>query len=401
MHTIRRIAIITVAVAALAGAATGRASADPTSTPSLASIVGVGSDDGPLFSGAPTENTAGSLTYDYDNQTPAPADLWYSWDSVNPSTGAAGDEIITKASSSTDKTCEIPRPDGSGQGLGELEANTQDDGSYCIDYVTSDRPPESSDPTDIEFVPFAGDAIAWSSPAGTSTDPSPVPSTLTLADLQNIYTCTDTNWDQVGGSDAPIVPVLPQFYSGTRATFLQDVGTDGTPLTPGSCVWNGTNSTGTIQADTGLGAANVAQFDPNGVPAVDDIFPYSIGDYLAQSTATNGVGGHASAIWGHGVMQLGDLTDSNGTVQAPTTTNSNSQPIINSAYPYFQTDLYNVIRDPDTATETAIPSYLQPIFGPNGYICTNSTATDDITSYGYFPLSLDGHRNVCGSTIDG
>jgi ABC-type phosphate transport system substrate-binding protein len=397
MRFIRTAVVAGVSLATLIGVGVGTAHADPTSTPSLSSIVGVGSDTTtPLYAGSPNENVAGSLTYDYDNQTPAPSDLWYSWDAVNPSTGATGDEIITKGSSSTDTTCEIARPDGSSAGITALEANTQDDGSYCIDYARSSRAPNSTDPTDIVFVPFAGDAIAWASPAGTSSDPSPVPSTLTLADLQGIYSCSITNWSTVGGSSAPIVPVLPQSGSGTRATFLLDLGSDGTPLTPGTCVVNGTNSTGNIEENTGLSAPNVAQFDPSGVPAVDDVVPYSIGDFLAQGTAANGVGGHASDIWGHGVLTLGDLTNSSGTVEAPTTTNSSSQAIINTSYPYFQRDLYNVVRNADTAPTLGIPTYLQPIFSSTGFLCSSSTAKADEISYGFYQLG----RN-CGSLIDG
>jgi ABC-type phosphate transport system substrate-binding protein len=408
MRFIRTAVVAGVSLATLIGVGIGTAQADPASgtTPALTSIVGVGSDTmTPLYAGSPTENTAGSLTYDYDHQSPAPANLWYSWDAVNPSTGATGDEIITKGSSSTDTTCEIARPDGSSAGITALEANTEDDGDYCIDYARSSRAPESTDPDDIVFVPFAGDAIAWSSPAGTSSDVSPVPSTLTFTDLVDIYTCVDTTWNEVGGSsDAPIVPVLPQSGSGTRATFLLDLGGGSTALTPGSCVVNGTNSTGDIEENTGLSSPNAAQFDPSGVPAVDDIFPYSIGDYLAQGTATDGVGGHASSIWGHGVMTLHDLTNSSGTVEAPTTTNSSSQPIINTSYPYFQRDLYNVVRNGNGSSTTAAfpttPAYeatgLTAIFGPSGYLCSNSTAATDRTSYGFYSLG----RN-CGSLIDG
>jgi ABC-type phosphate transport system substrate-binding protein len=394
MYAFRRILTLAVVATAVAAAASGTALADPTSTPPLTGIVGVNCP--PLYTGSPTENTPGSLVYDYDHQSPPPARLVYCWDPVNPSTGGVGDQIITKGSSSTDTTCQIARPDGASAGITALEANREDGSDYCIDFAFSNRPPESTDPSTILFVPFAGDAIGWSSPKGASTDPSPVPSTLTFADLVGIYECTITNWDEVGGSNAPIVPVLPQSSSGTRATFLLDLGGGTTPITPGSCVVNGSNSTGEIQEDTGLSAANVAQFDPDGVPAVDDIFPYGIGDYIAQDTATDGVGGHASAIWGHGVLQLGDLTSKSGTVEAPTATNSSGQPVINTSYPYFQRDLYNVMRNAGTASDPVMPPYLQPIFASDGYICTNSTAAADITSYGFYQIGRD-----CGSLVTG
>ena len=49
---------------------------------------------------------------------------------------------------------------------------------------------------------------------------SNAPSNLTTAQLNAIYTCTDTNWSQVGGKSAPIDAQLPQTSSGTRAFFL-------------------------------------------------------------------------------------------------------------------------------------------------------------------------------------
>jgi ABC-type phosphate transport system substrate-binding protein len=411
MRFIRTAVVAGVSLATLIGVGVGTAHADPTSTPSLTSIVGVGSDTmTPLYAGSPTENVKGALTFDYDNQSPAPANLWYSWDAVNPSTGATEDPIITKGSSSTDTTCQIDRPNGSGQGISALETGTKDGSDYCIDYARSSRGPASTDPSTIVFVPFAGDAIGWATPTGTTSDPSPVPSTdtLTFADLVGIYECTITNWDSVGGTNAPIVPVLPQSSSGTRQTFLTDLG-DGTAITPGSCVVNGSNSTGSIEENTGLSAANVAQFDPSGVPAVDDIYPYSIGDFLAQApTAVDGVGGHNSSIWGHGVMQLGDLEQtSSGPVEKPTATNSSGQPIINTSYPDFQRDLYNVVRNGGTASAPSFPTAasgapayevtaLPLIFGPSGYLCTNATATADEISYGFYQLG----RN-CGSLIAG
>jgi hypothetical protein len=75
-------------------------------------------------------------------------------------------------------------------------------------------------------------AITWSSPEGNSVT-SPVPATLTLAQLKAIYLCTDTNRDQAGGPNAPIVAVLPQDCSGTRATFLPALGGGTTPAGAG------------------------------------------------------------------------------------------------------------------------------------------------------------------------
>jgi ABC-type phosphate transport system substrate-binding protein len=391
MRRIRNTAIMgAVTAVALLGLGTGTALADPPSgtTPAATDIVGVGSDTvTPLFSGSPTENTVGSLVTDYNATNPA-SKLW-SWDAVNPSTGTPGDSIVTKSGCAS-----IARPNGSGAGITALEQNATDgNGDFCVDFARSSRAKASTDPTSIAFVAEAGDAIAWSSPEGTGVT-SPVPSTLTVAQLKAIYLCQDTNWNQVGGSNAPIVPVLPQSGSGTLATFLLALGGGTTPLVPGSCVVNANGKTA-IEENTGLSAGNVAQFDPDGVPAVDDLYPYSIGDFIAQGTAANGVGGHASPIWGHGVLAVhAATTTTGGVVEQPTTTNASGQTIINRSYPSeLQRTLYNVVRNGGSATAPAFPttpSYeataLPALFGPSGWVCTNATAQADILSYGFFNL---------------
>jgi ABC-type phosphate transport system substrate-binding protein len=401
MRAIRRIAILGAAVVAFGGIGMGTALADPPTgtVPGLTSIVGVSCN--PLFSGSPTENSTGSLVADY-NATDPPNKL-YCWDSVNPTTGASGGTIVTKGSSSSDTTCSITRPDGSSAGITALEADGMDGSYYCIDFAVSERPPEPTDPNTIAFVAQAGYAITWASPESSGVT-SPVPSTLTIGDLVDIYLCNDTNWDDFGGgTSAPIVPVLPQSGSGIRVTFLLALGAadglaPGTQLTPGSCVVNGIAANGDlIEDNTGLTAGNTDQFGTTATSTtVDDIFPYSIADYIAQGPLTDGVGGHASSIWGHGDLALHEMTTNGGTVEAPTTTNSSGQPIINRSFePQLQAILYVVTRNAGTAAAPAMPANLQPIFGSSGWVCKNATAQADILSYGFYSEGTN-----CGLVTD-
>lgn len=394
MRGIRNTVILGAVTVALVGIGTGTALADPPSgtVPALTDIVGVGSDTvTPLFAGSPSENAAGSLVTDYNSTSPANK-LW-SWDAVNPSTGAIGDTIVTKGSSASDTTCSTARPDGSGAGIAELEKNAKDGGDFCVDFARSSRAPASTDPNTIAFAAMARDGITYSSPEASGVT-SPVPENLTWQDLAEIYSCNSsaTNWSDFGGGNAPIVPVLPQNGSGTRATFLLALGGGTTPLTPGSCVVDGTSAG--IEENTGLSSPNEAQFDPSGTPAVDDVFPYSIGDYIAQDPASNGVGGHASSIWGHGVLSLHAMNDDSGTSQSPTTTNASGQTVLNTAFPSEMLRiLYNVVRNGNpggTPSFPTTPAYeataLPALFGPSGWICTNATAKADITSYGFTNL---------------
>ncbi len=88
-------------------------------------------------------------------------------------------------------------------------------------------------PGGVAFTALAGDAVDWATPSTTDA-----PKTLTPAQLNAIYTCTDTNWNQVGGKNAPIQPFLPQSGAGTLTFWLAAIGV----TTPGPCVSNDNNT---------------------------------------------------------------------------------------------------------------------------------------------------------------
>ena len=84
------------------------------------------------------------------------------------------------------------------------------------------------DTAGMHYYAYALDAVSW---ASTSLK---APPKLTLSQIQGIYNCTITNWNQVGGGDGPIVPYLPQTGSGTRSFFIGAFLGGTTPAT--SCV---------------------------------------------------------------------------------------------------------------------------------------------------------------------
>jgi ABC-type phosphate transport system substrate-binding protein len=435
MRAIHKITVLGAALVAFGAIGMGTALADPPSgtVPATTDIVGVGSDTiTPLFAGSPTEYTAGSLSYDYNNQSPVPANKLWSWDAVNPTTGAAGDTIVTKSGCAG-----IARPDGSSAGITALNNNTMDGttGDYCIDYARSSRGPNSGD-TDT-FISLAHDAINWSYPK-VSGETNPQPASLTLADLVEIYTCKWTNWNQVPGdtNNDPIVPVLPQSGSGTRSTFLGALGISST--TTETCWINGTDPFSTaspapvIEENTGLSTGNTDVFDHSGnfdwplgqtkttADSADDIFPYSIGDWIAQNTTTvkgSGaagtpggatVGGKASKIWGQGNMVLltaETVNDETGVAESPVVNNSFGQPVINFSNweQQLTRTLYAVVRNSCAGTGACLPTSpayektgLNDLFGTSGWVCTNNTAESDIVSFGFLNLG-----NNCGDTTAG
>jgi ABC-type phosphate transport system substrate-binding protein len=412
----------------IGGLGAGTAMADPLKTPLLTTLTGVGSDTiTPLFDNGtksqPKGDAPGTFVHDYNATKPKYPVA--SWNAVNPVTGIADQTISTKAKNSSDQSCNLERPDGSSAGIVALNENQTDTNKvagqskiYCIDYARSSRAPNTTTFEDA-FVTLARDGLAWSFPRVTG-QVNPQPRSLTTAELTAIYTCADRNWDQVGGRNAPIGAVLPQSGSGTRSSWLLDLGITATSE---PCWENGTitvkGKTYVIEENTGLSTGNVAAFtttqtiDGVKVPPADVIFPYSIGDWIAQGTKTKGVGGHASSIWGHGNLDLGETVNVAGTPEVAVTTNKLGQPVINPAWnPKFLRLLYGVTRNgcyvssKPTSTAVCLPSSTPPkggtaypayevvglkaFFGAKGWICTNKTAAADIVSYGFTRLSNCG-----------
>ena len=241
----------------------------------------------------------------------------------------------------------------------------------------------------MAFAALAGDAVDWATPSTTDA-----PATLTPAQLTAIYTCTDTNWSQVGGKNATIQPFLPQSGSGTLTFWLAAIGV----TTPGPCVSNNSN-----KLEENEGVDPVLQN-----PAA--IWIYSVGDWIAQkfhsAACTNsGCTGTPPCAPKAGKNEYG--CDVHGTYVvkkingiAPTT-GKNGGTTINPAFPAtFDRILYEVVPyDPNTTdhipgSESGAPGGvdLDKIFGASGWACTNATAKLDIKNYGFVSIG------ICGST---
>jgi phosphate transport system substrate-binding protein len=253
-------------------------------------------------------------------------------------------------------------PSGSGAGKTALQdaANLT---TACIDIARSSSARGASDPTTFEYYGYAKDAVSW------AYFPGAAPSELTLDALRGIYACTITNWNEVGGQDAPIVRYLPPAGSGTRSFFV------GTVL-------------GAEPATSCGDLRTAAENDGSAVPAEDRagaILPFSVAQWVAQA---NGVSAdlRATAQVG-GIDGLNPVSgpDSNGKFQP-------DQDVINGAFIGVRT-VYNVL-------DTRLPSYAQALravgfdeTGP-GYLCSGSAATT-LTAYGLTPLAADATGNAC------
>lgn len=344
--------------------------------------VGVGSDT--------IQNVFDAFSIDFNSTASASAEHLYSWDATNPLNGQIGDSIPIKTDCSP-----IPRPDGSSAGISQLTTFTKSSsGPFCTNYARSSRARGASDPPfapgGIAFVNLAGDAVTWSAQKTTNA-----PANLTTAQLAAIYNCTDTNWHQVGGKNAPIHAFIPQAGSGTRSFFLTAIGV----ANPGACV---SDAGGTLEENEGV---NPVLNDPNA------IFPYSVGKYIAEAnhsnkcansactpnasgiTCTHTPGNNLFGCDTHGTMVLKKI---NGT--APTTGTGKNTKINPNFTATFQRTVFEVVPF-DPATSDHIPGATSPVggvnleklFGASGFVCKSTgPAHTDLLNYGFLPIPTCG-----------
>ena len=167
----------------------------------------------------------------YNAQTPAPTNLLASYDAINPVTGAAGENIVTKPG------CTVARPNGANAGVTAITLNQKSDAgtggdgtSYCIDWVRSSRAKgTAAAEAGLTFYAQSRDAVSLRVIGNAYAPTTP----LTTAQLKDIFQCTITDWSQVGGQAGPIHVYLPPASAATLTFFLQALGTNLTNVNAG------------------------------------------------------------------------------------------------------------------------------------------------------------------------
>jgi ABC-type phosphate transport system substrate-binding protein len=335
-------------------------------TPQSYDVVGVGSNT--------TEYVLDQMSVDYNATIPAKdhnADhpWFFSWDALPAGVDVAPTpdpyKITPKAGCAA-----IGRPNGSTAGLKALDANTFDGktGHYCIDFGRSSSGRSSSAPKlqsgGVGYDAFAKDAVTWAarSAAKGGTD---APKSLDDAQLKAIFTCRDTNWDQVGGKAGAIKVYLPQAGSGTLSFWEKVMGI----TTVGGCV---------SQAPEENEGTYAGFNSPNA------IFIFSIGSYLSQEYRSMSCSAKAPSKGQNmfGCNKIGVLALGNIDGVSPVTTNT-SAAVTNPKFPqaYFRT-LYNILRY-TKETKDHIYQRLEPFFSATGYLCTSPQAKANIKAYGF------------------
>jgi ABC-type phosphate transport system substrate-binding protein len=377
MRMLSKLAVAATVVATAATLAAGPALADPVNgsgkavAPRAFDLVGTGSNT--------IEYVLDQLSVDYNgsHKTHNATHPWfYSWDATNPTTSAIGDLIATKPS-----CAKIARPNGSGAGIATLLLNTKDPANkadFCDDYGRSSggRTTQATGPGGVLFVALAKDNVSYATLAKGSN----APKNLSLQQLHNIYNCTATTWNQVGGkSTAKIVPVLPQASSGTRSFFLAAIN-----ITAASNPCWTTNP----GLEENEGTAKVFQGNKNA------IVPFSAGKWLAQQyhskAACKKPAPKGKNMFGCNVNGVLALNNIGGFRPILPAVNKKSFPTLNPHFAQqFVRTVYDVVRFA-TNTSSHIPARLNPIFGHGGYICTSAAGKAAIANYGFLTTPLCG-----------
>lgn len=130
----------------------------------------------------------------------------------------------------------ITRPNGSGAGRTAL-LNSLTAGDGCIQAARSSSLSLAAATPNLVYVPFAQESITY---AISST--SFLPKTMTLAQVQGYFRCTNPNPAQ-----GPYKAMLPQPGSGTRNYWIEQMYTGGALPSPvPACIQNGTDENGSV-----------------------------------------------------------------------------------------------------------------------------------------------------------
>lgn len=315
----------------------GSALADPAGPPTFRNLNGTGSD-----------TTQGVMNALSNVVTIGGTKQIGSWDAAT----APGQ---TFTDGPTPACTNITRPSGSNNGIIAL-VNDRNAGTHCLQFARSSTDNHTSHTGDhLTYIPFGTDAVAYAiqgpgiSPAGSSINRN-----LPVSVLLRIYQCDP--------AFASIHPLLPQFGSGTRKFFLENI-----LHVPSGDVAN--------YADAGGLFPCVSDKDSNGNPLLENtgnlltdpsqIEPYSVSSYIAQTT-NNVPDVHGFALLGNigGVPSL-----------AINTTAAGVRPV------------FNVV--PNVLVQG--PSNSRTVFvGPNSLVCQN-TAT-------ILKLGFATNPATCGDT---
>jgi phosphate transport system substrate-binding protein len=122
---------------------------------------------------------------------------------------------------------------------------------------------------------------------------------LTTQQETDVWTGKDTNWNQVGGPDLPIVLIFRPAGSGTRATFKKLVLNNATEATGGQTLTEDSNGTVTTAVSKTDGAVSVIGFAYYNDPAAKPVLNGLQLDGVDATVANMASGAYKLAADGH------------------------------------------------------------------------------------------------------
>jgi ABC-type phosphate transport system substrate-binding protein len=345
-----RIAVFGVAVVALALAATSAVGVARAATPTKpVTILGSGSDV--------TFHVMSSLDLLY-NESPGC--------NITVQTGTQPLDFTCQPPSTGDVTSENylhdrateAYPIGGGAGIKQLCAQGTT-GVAAIQYARQTSAPDATVCTGLNYLAYGRDGITWETWPNVAGSATNGVNNLTTAQLQGIYVnCSITNWNQVGGANAPIIRYSIQSYYGTRKAFDGFLGGSSS-----SCA----------------GTKLIDQTANQQVPAADRataIVPVSIGSWTERFGPT-------------GVPDGSKL----GSIDGVTPTEAH---VADGSFT-FSRFLYNVtcvgVGSPKKCgtAKPALPGTVKYV-GKNGWLCTANAHVAD-------PVTGDNYRDEITQTI--
>ncbi|WP_209674655.1 Ig-like domain repeat protein [Aeromicrobium fastidiosum] len=307
----------TLGVVAPASAATSPY--DPTFTPTTGDLVGAGSDTSEIAIDYLAKGHNGIAGFNGTKTTGRIA-----------SYAATGDPAELSLRDGTS----LKRPNNSGTGRATLWGTGN---NTAFDFARSSSTLADTEVADLRQLPFAVDGLKL---AVSSNVPSNAPASISAADMVKIYKGQVTNWNQLGGGNGTIKPLIPFSGSGTRTFFQAQLNAAaGAAFTPDP----------TKVAEVQEHSVAAIENDPNAVA------PFSTGR-AASAPSIKLVGG-------------------------------------------FSADraLYNVVRLKDY-TSGDKSALLKAAFGPTGFVCSPE-ARPLIEAAGFQQLASVTKNGVCGEPV--
>ncbi|MGP0029511.1 MAG: substrate-binding domain-containing protein [Acidimicrobiales bacterium] len=332
-------------------------------------------------------------------------------------------------------------PLGSNTGISELEnsgahgATATNSGASInvfqgINFATSSRAIGTSDLKGLNFVAYAEDGVTWfnyTEVANVAT-PSSAVTNLSQAQLEDIYNGTYTNWDQVGGADAPIVVFSAQEGAGVQSVFKTFLGFDPSLSTNKVNCYTPSGGTNTCVGPAVIGQNEDKQiattaFGGTQKPFVGDKNP----DWGGSSANNNEIESDAIYFFSYGDYTAsckGNVKNCGGSPLATGTTNAvesingvapNEQTILDGQFPVDHY-LFNVYSDGSNANIPAATAATLNFASEIGFICNpnkgSSTAIKDpatgktylseiqtdIENAGFYPLSAGAADGTVNQT---